>query len=171
MGTCWCQIGRVWQAWQHFPTMCLNGFLCHIGHMRVGNVMQQKSSMLPIRSFILNSHVELFHLLNIEFCIFHLVPFKEILRDNPFPVPPYAQHRFMWNKILLHAWCQLFTRAKPFLALHHIDVQTPFEPLIRETPYVRSVKCWEKLKKCCGSSKFYLETLYLQLSNYLSSNK
>ena len=82
--------------------------------------------MLPIRSFLLNNRVESFHLLNIEFRVDRLVPFKQFVMDNPFPVPPYAQHRFTRMKILFHARCRLFTGAKPFLALLHIDVQAPF---------------------------------------------
>ena len=61
---------------QHFPATCLNGFLGHNGDMRAGIVMQQKNSMLPIRSFLLNSRLESFHLLNIELRVDRLVSFK-----------------------------------------------------------------------------------------------
>lgn len=97
----WCQIGRVRRVWQHFPAMRLNGFLGHIGDMRAGVIVQQKNSMLPIRSFLLNSRVESFHLLNIEFRVDRLVPFKQFVMDNSFP--PYAQYRFTRMKILFHA--------------------------------------------------------------------
>ena len=38
--------------------------------------MQQKNSILPVRSFLLNSRLESFHLLNIEFRVDRLVLFK-----------------------------------------------------------------------------------------------
>ena len=53
--------------WQHFPAMRLNGFC--IRDMRAGVVVQQKNSMLPIGSFLLNSCLESFHLLNIELSV------------------------------------------------------------------------------------------------------
>ena len=91
--------------WQHFPAKHLNGFLGHIGDMRVGVVVQQKNSMLPIRYFLLNSCLEMLHLLNIEFFIDRLVSFKQLIMDNPFPVPPCAQHVFTQINIF-HARCR-----------------------------------------------------------------
>ena len=89
----WSQVGIVRQEWQHFPATCLNVFLGHIGDMRAGVVVQQEDSMLPIRSSLLNSHLESFHLLNIEFRVDRLVLFNQSVMDNPFPVAPHA-HRF-----------------------------------------------------------------------------
>ena len=53
--------------WQHFPVMRLSGFLGHFGNMRARVVVKQKNSTLSIKSFLLNSPVESFHLLNVEF--------------------------------------------------------------------------------------------------------
>ena len=78
------------------------------------------------RTFLMNTRVELFHLLNIELRVDRLVPFKQFIMDNPFPVPPYVQHHFTRIKILFHTRCRLFTGAKPFLALLYIDIQAPF---------------------------------------------
>ena len=55
--------------WQNFSATPLSGFLGHIGENRAVVVVQQENSMLTIRSFPLNSRLELFHLLNIEFRI------------------------------------------------------------------------------------------------------
>ena len=76
--------------WQHVPAARLNGFFAHIGDMRADVVVQQKNYMLPITSFVLNSRLEAFHLLNIEFCVDRLVLFNRFIRDNPFPVPQCA---------------------------------------------------------------------------------
>ena len=38
------------------------------------------------RSFLLNSRAESFHMLNIEFRVDRLIPFKKFVMDNPFPV-------------------------------------------------------------------------------------
>ena len=65
----WLQMVRVGRVWQHFPATRLTGFLGHIGDMIVGVVVQQKNSMLPIRSFLLNSRLESINLLSIEFSI------------------------------------------------------------------------------------------------------
>uniref|UniRef100_A0A1I7WQX2 Aa_trans domain-containing protein n=1 Tax=Heterorhabditis bacteriophora TaxID=37862 RepID=A0A1I7WQX2_HETBA len=65
--------------------------------MRAGTVVQQKNCMLPTMSFLLNSRVESFHLLNIEFRVDRLVPFKQFVMDNPFPVPPYNCWVQLWN--------------------------------------------------------------------------
>ena len=58
------------------PSHAFKCLLSHIGDMSVGVVVHHNISMLPIRSFLLNSCLESFHLLNIEFCVDHLVLFK-----------------------------------------------------------------------------------------------
>ena len=103
------------------PSHTLNGFFGHIDDLKADVFMQQKNSMLPIRSFLLSSRLESFHLLNIEFCVVHSVLFKQFVM-----VPPYAQHPFTLMKIFSTRRCRLFTGAKPFLALLHIDVQPQF---------------------------------------------
>ena len=79
----------------HMTATGLNGFLGHIGDMRSG-VAQQKNSMPPIRFFLMNGCHESFHLLKSSALT---VLFKQFVMDDPFPVPPYAQHRSMRMKI------------------------------------------------------------------------
>ena len=126
MQICCRPIERVRWAWQNFPATCFNVFLGHIGDMRAVVVVQQKNSVLPIRHFLLNSCLKSFHLLNIEFRVDGSVSLKQLVMDNPFPVPPYPQHLFTRMKIVFLARFRLFTGAKPFLALFHIDVLEPF---------------------------------------------
>ena len=113
-------------VWQYFPATRLIGSLGHIGDMRAGVVVQQKNSMLPIGSFLLNSCLEWFHLLNIEFRVDRLLSFKQVVMDNPFPVQPYAQRGFTICVCVCVCVCRLFTGAKPFLALLHVNVKAPF---------------------------------------------
>ena len=80
--------------WQHFPDLCLNGFLGHVGDMRAGGVVQQKNSMLPIMFLLLCCRLESFHLLNIEFHVDQLVLFKQFILDNAFQYLTFPQHCF-----------------------------------------------------------------------------
>ena len=72
----WCQMGDYGGCGSTSQPRVLNDFLSYFGDMRSGVVVQQKNSMLPIRSFLLNRRLELFHLLNIEFGVDRLVSFN-----------------------------------------------------------------------------------------------
>ena len=71
------------------------------------------NSMLPIKSFLLNGHLESLHLLNMETRVGRLVLFKQFVMDNTLPVPPYVHHLMQMK--MFHERCSLFAGAKPFL--------------------------------------------------------
>ena len=66
-----------------------------------GGRCHAEKELLLIRSFLLNSHLESFHLLNIEFHVDRLVLFKQFVMDNPLLVLPHVQHRFTRMKVFV----------------------------------------------------------------------
>jgi hypothetical protein len=101
----WGKVRRVGRMWKNLPVEFLNGRFRHI------------CSVWSILAFLLDCFLQTMTLLTIAFSSGGQVPLKQFIMDNPFHVPPDAQHCLARSGVSLMSKLPCLKRANHFWAV------------------------------------------------------